>query len=46
MCQNVWSERFNYLYIGMTENKNEGKFRLLNESKTTYVECICETERF
>ena len=30
----------------MTKNKNEGKYRIFNESKTTYIECICETEPF
>ena len=28
----------------MTKNKNEGKYRIFNESKTTYIDCICETE--
>ena len=30
----------------MTKNKNEGKYCILDESKTTYVECICESEAF
>ena len=46
MCHNSWSERFNYLCIDMTKNKNEGKYRIFNESKNTYIECICETEPF
>ena len=41
MCHRAWSERFNYLCIDMTENKNEGKNRIFNASKTTYIECIC-----
>ena len=30
----------------MSKNKNEGKYRIFNESKTTYIDCICETEPF
>ena len=41
-----WSEKFNYLYIDMTKNKKEGKYRIFNESKNKFVECIAETEAF
>ena len=30
----------------MTKSKNEGKYCIFNESKTTYIECICETNPF
>ena len=46
MCHKAWSERYNYLYADMTKNKNEGKYRIFNESKTTYIDCIPETEPF
>ena len=46
MYHKAWDERFNYLCIDMTKNKNEGKYRIFNESKTTYIECIPETELF
>ena len=46
MCRVAWSEKFNYLCIDMTKNKNEGKYRIFNESKHTYIDCICETEAF
>ena len=46
MCHKAWSERFNYLCIDMTKNKNDGKYRILNESTTTYIECIPESEPF
>ena len=46
MCSFAWSEKFNYLCIDMTKNKNEGKYRIFNESKNTYIDCICETEAF
>ena len=46
MCHKAWSEKFNYLCIDMGKNKNEGKYRIFNESKTTYIECVCETEPF
>ena len=46
MCRVAWSEKFNYLCIDMSKNKNEGKYRIFNESKTTYIDCIPETEPF
>ena len=46
MCHKARDERFNYLCIDMTKNKNEGKYRIFNESKTTYIDCIPETEPF
>ena len=46
MCHKAWDEKFNYLCIDMTKNKNEGKYRILNESKTIYIECIPETNPF
>ena len=46
MCHKAWDEKYNYLCIDMTKNKNEGKYRIFNESKNTYIECICETEPF
>ena len=46
ICRVAWSENFNYLCIDMTKNKNEGKHRIFNESKTTYIDCIPETEPF
>ena len=46
MCRVAWSEKFNYLCIDMIKNKNEGKYRIFNESKNTYIDCICETEAF
>ena len=46
MCHKAWDEKYNYLCIDMAKNKNEGKYRIFNESKTTYIECIPETEPF
>ena len=46
MCLKAWFEKFNYLCIDMTKNENEGNYRFFNESKPTYIECICETEPF
>ena len=46
LCRGAWSEKFNYLYIDMTKNKNDGKYRIFNEKKITYIECIPETEAF
>ena len=36
MCRVAWGEKFNYLCIDMTKNKNEGKYRIFDESKKTY----------
>ena len=33
-CRVAWSEKYNYLCIDMTKNKNEGKYRIFNENKT------------
>ena len=46
MCHKAWDEKYNYLCIDMTKNKNEGKYRIFNESKTTYIDCICESKAF
>ena len=46
MCHKAWDEKYNYLCIDMTKNKNEGKYRIFNENKTTYIDCISETEPF
>ena len=46
MCRVAWGEKFNYLCIDTAKNKNEGKYRIFNESQTTYIDCISETEPF
>ena len=46
MCRVAWSEKYNYLCIDMTKRKNEGKYPIFNESKTTYIDCIPETKPF
>ena len=46
MCHKAWSERFNYLCIDMIKSRDNGKYRIFNESKTTYIDCIPETEPF
>ena len=33
MCHKAWDERYNYLCIDTTKNKNDGKYRIFNESK-------------
>ena len=45
-CHKAWSERFNYVCIDMAKIKKEGKYRSFIESKTTYNDCIPETEPF
>ena len=46
MCHKAWGEKYNYLCIDVTRNKNEGKYRIFNESKHTYIDCITESEPF
>ena len=46
MGHKAWSEKFNYLCIDMTKNKNGSKYRIFNESKNTYIECVPQNERF
>ena len=36
LCQVAWGEKFNYLCIDMTKNKNGGKYRIFKESKAIY----------
>ena len=44
MCHKGWNERFSYLCIDMTKNKDEGKYCIFNESKTIYIESIPASE--
>ena len=37
-CHKAWSERLDELYFDKAKNKNEGKNRILNESKYTYAQ--------
>ena len=46
MRHKAWGERFNYLCIDMSKNKNEGKYRIFNESKTTSIECLPKSGPF
>ena len=46
MCHKAWDEKYNYLHIHVTKNKNDAKYRIFNESKPTYFECIPETKAF
>ena len=46
MCRVAWSAKFYYLCFVMNKNKNEGKHRIFIESKTTYIEGLCENEAF
>ena len=46
MCRVAWSKKYNYLCFDKTQTRKEGKCRKFNESKTTYIECICESEPF
>ena len=46
MCREGWNEKFDDLCIHMTKSKNEAKYRIFNESKNTYIECIWESQAF
>ena len=37
MCHKAWDEKYNYLCIDVTKNKNDGKYRIFNESKTILI---------
>ena len=45
-CRVDWSEKFNYLCVDMSKNKDDAKYRSFNERKNTYIECVPETEPF
>ena len=46
LCHKARDERYNYLCIDMTKNRDNGKYRIFNESRTTYIDNIPETEPF
>ena len=46
MCRVAWCEKFNYLCIDVTINKNEGKYLIFNQKKNTYTECIPKSDTF
>ena len=44
MCRVAWSAKYNFLCIDMT--KKEVKYRIFNECKTAYIDCIPQSELF
>ena len=44
LCRKAWSEKVNYLCNVTTKNRNDGKYRVFNENKNTYIKGICESE--
>ena len=46
MACEAWSKKFIYSCNDMTRNKNECKYRIFNECKNTYIDCICKSEAF
>ena len=45
-CVELFGVKNSIIYVLIWLKKNEGKYRIFNESKTTYIECIPETEPF
>ena len=45
-CRKAWNEKFNYLCTDVARNEKEDKYRIFNESKNTYFECIPQSEAF
>ena len=35
-CHKAWDEKYNYLCIDMKKIKNDGKYRIFNESKNLH----------
>ena len=46
MCRKAWSENFSDLFIDMTKNKKEGKYRFFNEIKNKFFDCGPESEPY
>ena len=46
MGRNAWSRKLNYLCIDMARNEKEGIYRIFDENKNTYIDCIPETKAF
>ena len=41
-----WEEEFNYLCTDRSKKKDQGRYCICNESKSTYVQCTPETKAF
>ena len=46
LCRKTWSKKRDYLCVDMTRNKKECKYRIFNENKNTYFECIPKVKLF
>ena len=46
LCRKSWEEDYNYLCIDRSKKRHQGRYRICNENKNTYLECIPETKPF
>ena len=46
MRRKAWSEKSNYMFIDMTRNRIEGKYRIFKENKNTFSDFVSEIEAF
>ena len=44
LCRKSWEEEYNYLYIDVSDKRDQGKFCICKESKKTYIEATPQTE--
>ena len=45
-CRKTWDEDYKYRCIDRSKKKDRGRYRIYNESKTSYIECTPETRSF
>ena len=46
LCRKSWEEYYNYLYIGRSKKRDQGKYCICNESKNTCLEATPQTKPF
>ena len=46
LCRKSWEEDYNYLCIDRSKKRDQGRYRICNESKSTYIKTTPQTNPF
>ena len=46
LCRNSWDEDYNYLCIDRSKKRDQGRYCICNESKSTYIKAAPQTNLF
>ena len=46
LCRKSWGEDYNYLCIDRSKKRGQGRYRICNESKSTYIKATPQTNPF